>query len=541
MTTQSWRDHIRASAILGLPLIGSHIAQMLTHTTDVVMMGWYSVEGLAAVVLAAQVYFVVFIVGSGFAFAVMPMAAAALGADDHAQVRRSVRMGAWLVLGYGLVMLVPLWYLKPILLALGQEPHLTEIAQDYMRIAVWGIFPALLIMVLKSYLGALERAQVVLVATLVAAAANVFFNYAFIFGHFGFPEMGAKGAAIASVLTITLDTVFLVLYAAYKPALKQYQLFVKPLKPDWPALREVTRLGAPIGMTMLAEVGMFSAATLMVGWAGTLQLAAHGIVLQIASLSFMIPLGIANVATIRAGRALGRQDQTGLWRASVVVVLSALAIAALAMVVMLSVPQTLISLFLKPSEPNYLLILEMGGALLLVAAAFQVVDAMQVVGLGLLRGIKDTGAPMVGGVAVASIWPVVEGSRICGDLDGMAAMQVKTPAGPIWVISLHLHWPYPHRQPVQVRRLIPQIEALQGRKIIGGDFNMVPWSATLRRIEAASGSKRIGYPHKTFPMFDGGLRLPIDHTLVPDTRLYQTKMRPLLGSDHHGLFAEFRL
>ncbi|MCP5073341.1 MAG: MATE family efflux transporter [Rhodobacteraceae bacterium] len=401
-TTQSWGDHIVASSALGLPLIGSHIAQMLTHTTDVVMMGWYSVEGLAAVVLAAQIYFVVFIVGSGFAFAVMPMAASALGAGDDAQVRRSVRMGSWLVLAYGAVMLLPLWNLQPILIALGQEPHLTEISQEYMRIAVWGLFPSLLIMVLKSYLGALERAQIVLVATLVAAAANVVFNYAFIFGNFGMPEMGAEGAALASVLTITLDTVFLLVYVARKPALKKFQLFVKPLKPDWPALREVSRLGLPIGLTMLAEAGMFSAATLMVGWAGTLQLAAHGIVLQIASLSFMVPLGISNVATIRAGRALGRQDITGLWRGSVVVVLSALVVALVAMVVMFSFPQTLIALFLKPSEPDYVMILEVGGALILVAAAFQVVDAMQVVGLGLLRGIKDTTGPMI--IAVFAYW-----------------------------------------------------------------------------------------------------------------------------------------
>ena len=393
---------MRASAALGLPLIGSHLAQMLTHTTDVVMMGWYSVEGLAAVVLASQFYFVFFIVGSGFAFAVMPMAASALGAGDQRQVRRSVRMGCWLVLGYGAVVAVPLWYLEPILRATGQEPVLAEIARDYIRIALWGIFPALFIMVLKSYFGALERVQIVLVATLVAALANVFFNYVFIFGHFGAPEMGAKGAALASVLTISLDCLFLIVYAAWQPALKQYQLFVKPLKPDWPALVEVTRLGLPIGLTMLAEVGMFSAATLMIGWAGTLPLAAHGIVLQIASLSFMVPLGISNVATIRAGRALGRQDATSLWRASVVVVLSALGVALLTMTVMLVIPEALVALFVKPSEPDFAPIIVMGTGLLLVAAAFQIVDAMQVVGLGLLRGIKDTAAPMV--IAVLAYW-----------------------------------------------------------------------------------------------------------------------------------------
>ncbi|MDG1008339.1 MAG: MATE family efflux transporter [Amylibacter sp.] len=120
-TPMTWRGHVRASVILGLPLVGSHLAQMLTHITDVVMLGWYSIEALAAVVLASQIYFVVFIVGSGFAFAIMPMCATAIGAREDRQVRRSVRMGAWIVTLYGLIFSLPLWFLEPILIAVGQQ------------------------------------------------------------------------------------------------------------------------------------------------------------------------------------------------------------------------------------------------------------------------------------------------------------------------------------------------------------------------------------------------------------------------------------
>jgi MATE family multidrug resistance protein len=399
-----WGGHIRASVVLGIPLVGSHVAQMLTHITDVIMLGWYSVESLAAVVLASQIYFIVFIVGSGFAFAIMPMCAAAIGAGDDRQVRRSVRMGAWIVTLYGLVLAIPLWFLEPILLVLGQQADLAEIAQDYMRIAVIGLFPALWIMVLKSYLSALERANIVLIATLVAAVANIGFNYVLIFGNFGFPEMGAKGAAWASVLTITLDFIFLLVYSHALPALKKYELFQNPLRFDSEAFVETFKLGWPISLTLLAETSLFSAATIMVGWSGTVALAAHGIVLQITSVGFMIPLGISNVGTIRGGRALGRKDKLHLKRAAAVVLWGAFAVSLVSLTLYLTVPRWLMRLFLDPTEPNLDVIVEMGVLLLMISAAFQIVDAMQVAALGMLRGIKDTAIPMI--LAVISYWVI---------------------------------------------------------------------------------------------------------------------------------------
>lgn len=399
-----WGGHIRASVVLGIPLVGSHVAQMLTHITDVIMLGWYSVESLAAVVLASQIYFIVFIVGSGFAFAIMPMCAAAIGAGDDRQVRRSVRMGAWIVTLYGLVLAIPLWFLEPILLVLGQQADLAEIAQDYMRIAVIGLFPALWIMVLKSYFSALERANIVLIATLVAAVANIGFNYVLIFGNFGFPEMGAKGAAWASVLTITLDFIFLLVYSHALPALKKYELFQNPLRFDSEAFVETFKLGWPISLTLLAETSLFSAATIMVGWSGTIALAAHGIVLQITSVGFMIPLGISNVGTIRGGRALGRKDKLHLKRAAAVVLWGAFAVSLVSLTLYLTVPRWLMRLFLDPTEPNLDVIVEMGVLLLMISAAFQIVDAMQVAALGMLRGIKDTAIPMI--LAVISYWVI---------------------------------------------------------------------------------------------------------------------------------------
>ena len=191
----AYRPHARGLLTLGLPLVGSHLAQVAIGVTDAVMLGWYDVAALAAVTLAHSIWFVIFIVGSGFAFAVLPLVASAEGAGETRQVRRVTRMGLWLSILYGLVMLPPLIWSKPLLLAMGQGDHVAALAADYLWITAFAMIPALLSMVLKNYLAALERSQPVLWITVAAAVLNGGLNYLLIFGAFGFPELGLRGAA----------------------------------------------------------------------------------------------------------------------------------------------------------------------------------------------------------------------------------------------------------------------------------------------------------------------------------------------------------
>jgi MATE family multidrug resistance protein len=402
--SSDWGAEIRATLGLGLPLIGSHVAQIATHLVDTLMLGWYGIEALAAGVLGSTMFFVTFIVGSGFAMAVMPMAASAEGAGERAQVRRVVRMGLWISVLYGAVMVWPLWFARPILIGLGQNPETAALAQDYLRIAAWGMFPALGIMVLKSFLSALERPRVFLWVTALAALGNGLLNWALIFGNWGAPEMGVRGAALASVITQALALGALVLWSARGAEFRRYTLFVRFWRSDRAAFAQVFRLGWPIGITMLAEVGMFSAAALMMGWIGTGALAAHGIAIQIASLTFMVHLGLANAATVRAGRALGRRDGAALRRGAAAVIALSLGFVAVTILLFVTVPGTLIGLFLNAADPQAAAIVAIGVPLLYVAALFQLADAMQVIGLGLLRGLHDTSVPMV--LAAVSYWGV---------------------------------------------------------------------------------------------------------------------------------------
>ena len=396
------KAHARAILVLGLPLIGSHLAQMLLHVTDTVMLGWYGVTELAAVVIASSSFFVIFILGAGFAQAVMPMVASAIGRGDEVQVRRDTRMGLWLSIAFGAMIYPLFWWSEPVLLTLGQKPEVAALGQQFLRIAGLGMIPALLVMVLKSYLAALERTQVVLWVTLAAVGVNIAVGWALIFGNWGAPEMGVRGAAIASVSVQALTALALAIYAAWLPELRRFRLFQRFWRPDWQALRQVFRLGMPIGLTSLAEGGMFQASALMMGWIGTVPLAAHGIALQAAALTFMVHLGMANATTVRTALAAGAGDVAGMRLGGKVTIALSMMFALCTVTLFLTVPRQIITLFLDVNKPEAAQIISYGTALLAVAALFQIFDALQVVALGLLRGVKDTRVPMW--IAALSYW-----------------------------------------------------------------------------------------------------------------------------------------
>ena len=401
-TAAGARGHARALMVLGLPLIGSHLAQFAVQATDAVMLGRYDLGDLAAQTVAGAIYFVFFIVGSGFAWAVMPMVAAAAGTDNDAQVRRVTRMGIWLSVLFGLAALPVLVFSEPVLVLLGQEAEVAARGALYLQIVGVGLIPNLLIMVMKSYLAALERTRIVFVVTLVTAALNVVLNYMLIFGNWGAPELGIAGAAIASVTLQVVGFVWLVIYA--QRVTPEYTLFRNPWRPDWEAFGRVFRLGWPIGLTNLAEVGLFAASSVMVGWIGVKELAAHGIALQIASGTFMIHIGLSQAVTVRAGRAYGRRDRAGLRLGAGVGLLVSMGVVTLTVIAFLSVPELLVSLFVSADDPGRPEIMVIGAALLAVAALFQAVDAAQVMALGMLRGVQDTRVPMV--IAGLSYWAV---------------------------------------------------------------------------------------------------------------------------------------
>ncbi|WP_111562833.1 MATE family efflux transporter [Rhizobium sp.] len=404
VTDNRWSAHIRATLALGVPLIGAQLAQLGINTTDVMIVGRLGAEHLAAMVLAGQFLFTILVFGSGFSIAVIPMVAQAYGRGDVVSVRRSLRMGLWVVLVFWVLMLPAFFNSEHILLAAGQKPEVAALAHSYIVIGQFAVLPGLLYNVLRALVSAIGKAAVILNVTIAMLVLNAVFAYALVLGHFGLPAMGLRGAAIVSVLVQTAGFFFILAYVQSRPETRRYEILVRFWRPDWKAFFEVVRLGLPISVTILAEVSLFTMASLLMGRIGTIELAAHGIALQWASIAFMIPLGLSQAATVRVGVAHGQGDRVALVRAAVSVSVLACVISAIGGLLFAIMPGFFAGWFLDTHSAEAPQVLEYAGPLIVIAGLFQLVDGLQAIANGLLRGLKDARVPMI--LALIAYWPI---------------------------------------------------------------------------------------------------------------------------------------
>jgi len=389
-----WRSDILPTLALGLPLAGAQLAQMAINTTDVLMIGRLGAEELAASVLAFNFYMLLWFFGMGVLQAVIPLAARARGQRKPRDLRRAVRMGFWVSVLFCIPVWIVLLFIEPILVALGQEPRLAELAGRYMFYLQWTMLPALLIMAVRGFLTVMERTQVVLLATIAGAIVNAILDYLLIFGEFGFPRLELVGAGIASVFSAATTCLFLFAYALLHPKLRRYYILGRIWRSDWPVFFQIVRMGTPIALTIIAEGSLFTASSIMIGWLGTLPLAGHGIALQIASLTFMVPVGLSVAAMTRVSLAAGRGDHAGIGRAG----WTSLSVTMLFMgsfaVLFWTIPETLVGFYLDLDDPQAQDVLSYGASFLLVAALFQLADGGQIIGVNNLRGLGDTTIPL---------------------------------------------------------------------------------------------------------------------------------------------------
>jgi MATE family, multidrug efflux pump len=277
---------------------------------------------------------------------------------------------------------------------LGQEPELAELAGLYMRLLQWTMLPALLIMAIRGFLTVMERTQVVLWATIGGAIVNALLDYVLIFGNFGFPRLELVGAGIASVFSATVTFLFLLAYTLWHPKLRRYNILGRIWRSDWPVFFQIMRLGTPIGLTIIAEGSLFTASAIMIGWLGTLPLAGHGIALQIASITFMVPVGLSVAAMTRVSLAAGRGDHAGIGRAGWTSLTVTMIFMGCFAILFWVFPETLVGFYLDLSDPEAEQVMSYGVSFLLVAAVFQLADGGQIIGINNLRGLGDTTIPL---------------------------------------------------------------------------------------------------------------------------------------------------
>jgi MATE family multidrug resistance protein len=426
----AWLLEARELLRLAVPMAATQLAQMVILATDTVMLGHFSKRALAAAALGNTIYFMCWLLGSGLPMAVSPVIAHIQGAHlagprrvsrandlmgalapkqrDQREVRIAVRMGLWSVALISLPLLAVLIFTRPILSALGQEPMLASDAAIFMSGLAWGLPFAMAFQVLRSFSTALSRAVPPLVVMGIAVLWNAGFDYALIFGHFGFPRMGLYGAGLASASSNIFSFVAMLAVCLAVPALKRYRILHRLWQWHRQSFAELFRLGLPIGITMVFEVALFNGAALAMGVIGLPSLAAHQIAITIPSLTFMIPLGIGLAATVRVGMAAGAGDAVAARRAGFTAIGMAAIFMCCTALVLLLWPRPIAQLWL-PDIPDNAEVLALAVSFLSVAAAFQLVDGIQVAASMSLRGLKDARGPMW--LAGASYW--LAGAPMC--------------------------------------------------------------------------------------------------------------------------------
>ncbi|WP_027572405.1 MATE family efflux transporter [Bradyrhizobium sp. WSM1743] len=379
---------------LAVPMMLTQLGQIAMITTDLAMIGRLGEDAVAAAALAHTVYFVSFTFGLGLTSAVAPLAAQAFGAGDVRLIRRSLRVGLWAALLISLPMMASPLYGEQILLALGQMPQSAALAQHYLNGLAWGIAPALGFIALRGMMSAVNRPQAPLWITVVAIPVNAALVYALIHGLFGLPELGLFGAGLATTL-VNLGTFIAALaIAAWRKPFADYHPLARLWRIDWPLMRQLVAVGAPISFSLLLEYGLFSSAALLMGLISTAAIAAHQIALQVTAVLFMVPLGIGMAATVRVGHAFGRNDMVGLRRAGLVAAVLGIAFVSALTVAIILGRYEIGRLFFGRSEASAATV-ELTATLLLVGASFFIADGLQTIMGGALRGINDTRMTLV--------------------------------------------------------------------------------------------------------------------------------------------------
>jgi MATE family multidrug resistance protein len=401
----AWRDELRSTLALAWPLILANVTQQAIVATDVLLMSRLGPLSLAASALALNFTYTLNMLLMGLVIASSPMMATALGRRSNSvrDVRRTFRAGLWiLIFALPLYWLV-LWNIGAILIALGQDSKLAAMGQSFLRAYMWCTAPWLLFTLMRNFVSALERPRAVFVLSAAGIGINGLISWALIFGRLGLPALGMVGGGLGSTITWLILCLALAVHVRLDRRFGRFHLFGRWWRLDSQRTLSMVRLGWPIGLTMALEMGVFALAAYFMGWIGATAVAAHAIALQLAALTFMVPLGLGQAATVRVGLALGRRDEAGIALAGWTGWIMGAAFMGAMAIIIWAIPRQLVTLFLSDTPANAFVI-GLAVSFLRVAAAFQLVDGAQVIGAGMLRGLHDTRWPLL--FALVGYWVV---------------------------------------------------------------------------------------------------------------------------------------
>lgn len=382
---------MRALITLALPVVTVEMGMMAMHIVDTLFVGHLSATALAAVSLALAYYFTIVVMGMGTLVGLDALVSQAVGAGDQDAVRRAIQRGLLLAALLCVPLTLILLPTAPVLRALHQPPEIIPIATRVVHISILGLPGALAFVVLRQTLQSMERLRPIILTVVFANLINAACNWLLITGHLGAPALGVDGSAIASVIGRT--SLPLILLWLGRDVLWPLLRVRDPMLFEWEPLRKMLRIGVPVGVQYLLEVGVFNAVALLMGVQATTTLAAHQVAISLASFTFMVPLGIGAAASVMVGQAIGRGDPGAARRAAVAALTAGLAASAFTTVLFLTVPELLAGAYV--TEPG---VVALAATLIPLAGVFQLFDGVQAVAGGALRGAADTRAAMLANI-----------------------------------------------------------------------------------------------------------------------------------------------
>ncbi len=394
-----WRHEAVPLLVIAAPLVVAQLLQVGMGFIDTVMAGRISAPVLAAVGLGSSLWGLMLLACIGATMAISPLVAQLNGAGDTSAIANEFQQGVWVALLVGVAAVPATYGLAASLSLLDVDPEVAPHAAEYLRVSAWGM-PGLCLYLAPRYLNeGLSNTTPVMLVQLLLLPLNVLGNYLFMFGGFGFPPMGAAGAALSTAIGLWLGAGMMLLYLVFGRRFKPLGLFVSFSGPRWSEISRILRLGLPIAVSIIMEVGMFSAVAVVMATLGKIEMAAHQIALNYASMMFMLPLGIAQATTIRVGHAAGAGDHDLIVIRGRLGILLAGMVMAMSAALLLLFPQLIVALYTDNPQ-----VAAMAMTLLFAAALFQFSDGLQVSASGALRGIKDTTVPML--ITLFSYWLV---------------------------------------------------------------------------------------------------------------------------------------
>lgn len=383
-------SEMRASAALATPLVLGQLSAISMNAIDALLAGHLNTHTLAAVTVGTSVWSLAIVAAIGVMMAVPPSVAQLNGAGRRGDIAPLFAQAIWLALALGVVLASAIYWLGPLLPAkIGVDPKLTEDVGTFLRAIAFGAPALALFAALRGLTEGLGLGRPTLYFGLLGPVLLAPLAYVLMYGRLGVPSLGASGAAIATAIVLWIQVAAFASYIALNPRFRDLHLMQGWARPNPRTLGELLRIGLPMGVTLLMEGGLFVAVALVIGRLGSAVVASHQVALNVASIAFMVPLGLALATTVRVGNAVGRNDAIGIRAAALAGVALTVGAQIVSAGLMASLPRAIASLYTADVA-----VIALAAQLLLLAAIFQLSDGVQVVANGALRGLKDTRIPM---------------------------------------------------------------------------------------------------------------------------------------------------